>query len=107
MSPLASLPPAVDLPLAVQAAFLGRLWGLALVVWGVCATLVAVAALRRRPSTADRGLGRLHAQIRRSCLAGSSPVATAAPAVRADAAAHDPRAQEQAPAALAVKQAVA
>ena len=110
MFPLVSLPsPAVDL----QVTFWGSLWGVALVVWGVCATLVAVSALLRSSSTGEAGqLERLHGLILRSRLVGSSPVASGALAAPEQAPIRSLRRwwlgrRQRQPAPLAVKQAVA
>jgi hypothetical protein len=57
----------------VELVSLGMLWGVAVVVWGACAILVALAALLRNPPTDEAGqVGRLHTRIRRYRLASSS-----------------------------------
>lgn len=46
--------------------FLGQVWGVAVVFWGACAVLVALAAmLRSFSSDSPDQLGRLHTRIRR------------------------------------------
>jgi hypothetical protein len=43
---------------------LGAIWGMAVVLWGVCAVVVALLTLLRTPGT-DEHIGRIHSRIRR------------------------------------------
>jgi hypothetical protein len=43
---------------------LGAIWGMAVVLWGLCALVVALFTLLRTPGTDDQ-IGRIHSRIRR------------------------------------------
>ena len=61
-------------------ASLGKLWGVAVIVWGACALIVAVVALLRRAPAEDAGeLGRLQTRIRRYRSAAATRAAGSQP----------------------------
>ena len=72
----------------INLASLGKLWGVAVIVWGTCALLVAVVALLRSapPSDDASELGRLRTRIRRyrSAAAAREPGAQAPAEAKAD-----------------------
>jgi hypothetical protein len=58
---------------SIELASLGLIWGMAVVLWGALATLVALVTVFRTPWT-DEQIDRIHARIRRF-RAGSSGAA--------------------------------